>query len=290
MGKLANKIKAKKDEMLLRFAFSPVGKKIYFRDCGSKKEFNPSTYSLWFMCKHVNREASFQDIRSAIYEEAARKEKYSYRIDIENPWDIHLDEVGILDYCEVLVGFFGEPYIDELYTHIKKINEVHMELHEYKGEIKNYSNEALKKILVNLERYPEIKGVKVNEYHKEMIDIFRRELEYRRKNNIIVSDVTFDPEIHHCKYCMIPKAKWKKSLLSYNGDECKLLRDFWDEIVFFEADSIIEKFVADHPDIKSPSKTLLELLDIAFDLGMLRGRQYKTIIDRIEELFKGGAV
>lgn len=288
MGKFANKIKAKKDEMLLKFAFSPIGRKMYFSDCDSEEEFYPSTYSLLLVCKHVNREASFYDIRSAIYKEAARKEKYSYRIDVENPWDIHLDEEAILDYKDVLVGFFGKTYIDELYTYIKYTNEMRRELYEYKGEIKNYSNETLKKILANLERYPEIKGVKVNEYHKEMIDIYRKELEYRRKNNVIISGASFDPEIHHCKHCMIPKAEWKKFLLSYDGDECKLLRDFWGEIVFFEVDSVIEKFIADHPDIKNPSKTLLELLNIAFDLGMLRGKQYEALIDHIEELFKGG--
>jgi len=95
----------------------------------------------------------------------------------------------------------------------------------------------------------------------------------------------------HCEYCQCPKDVWKKSMTTYNGDECKLYSDFMDSINDLEEaskpfndDDILKKFKLDfsneYSGIKDFEPCVNEMIGINIDLGVMPSnyRHLRTVL------------
>ncbi len=82
---------------------------------------------------------------------------------------------------------------------------------------------------------------------------------------------------YHCEYCCCPKDIWKKSLTTYDGDECELIDSFFSLIPFDEditpqrlALIARNKLPREFPDIADIDATVAELVGIALDEGLIK--------------------
>jgi hypothetical protein len=80
---------------------------------------------------------------------------------------------------------------------------------------------------------------------------------------------------YHCEYCSCPKEIWKKCLMTYNGDECKLYDSFLD-LIDYEMNSeeltavAREELPKEFPDIVDLDATVAELVGIALECELIR--------------------
>ena len=80
----------------------------------------------------------------------------------------------------------------------------------------------------------------------------------------------------HCEYCMCPKDIWKKALVTYDGDECKLYASFLDLIGLDDltpqqlTNIAKQELPKEFPDITNINATVRELVDIVIDCGVIK--------------------
>lgn len=91
----------------------------------------------------------------------------------------------------------------------------------------------------------------------------------------------------HCEYCMCPKEVWKRSLRTYDGDECKLYSDFVDVIWVFEEalkpfnnqeifDKCRVEFEHEYNDIQDFEASITEMIQINVEEGYMP-KNYRPI-------------
>lgn len=93
----------------------------------------------------------------------------------------------------------------------------------------------------------------------------------------------------HCTFCLCPVELWKKDLKSYDGEECRLLSDFFDLIWDFDTEKkpfsdkdILKRFRKDyaamHTDIKDLKVTIEEMIHIYRNEGYMPGNYVKPLL------------
>ena len=79
---------------------------------------------------------------------------------------------------------------------------------------------------------------------------------------------------YHCESCVCPKELWKKSMTTYQGDECALYESFLSLIEdWMTAEDLmkiaIEELPKEFTDIEDLNATVKELVEIVVECGVI---------------------
>lgn len=144
-------------------------------------DFVPYTSSIYEICKIVNKPEYFAQIRNRILREMEENESVGdyIRIDPSNPDDICLDDDGIFIFSEILMCYFDENLVRDLWKYVRELNKHQRILYEFDISIRSSTVKQLKTMLEKYVAYiPKSEGEE--EAKKEVLNKIKIELNNRK--------------------------------------------------------------------------------------------------------------
>ena len=135
------------------------------------------------MCEEKNMTAFFNVIRNRIYDELEQDVTMGdyVRINMDNLEDIFLDDKGVFMFSDILMGYFREEQIINLWKYLNELNRPIYTRMSIRQAIENYDTKKLKEML---QQYKEVSNKAPQEDYKEasqlLIDMITKELKKRR--------------------------------------------------------------------------------------------------------------
>jgi len=147
-----------------------------------KEEFTPYTISIYKMCERAEMLDFYNQILNRILREMEEDNKLMdyVRMSLDNEMlDFYLDDDGIFLLSDILMGYFGEKEIIDLWKYIRDLNKYSRNEYEFEQFFKSLTVKQLKEMITTYIAYTPKPGEE--EAKQLVIDRFKQELKQRKK-------------------------------------------------------------------------------------------------------------